>query len=104
MSASLIEQQLLERLKAISELRMSGFSARPGLMGDGVTILNERTYFGSWRTKAGALVWTYATVGDAPYFAPSVDAAVRHTMMLILRHLEHGQAGRKTAAYIGAVR
>ena len=88
MSAFLFEQQILERLTAIPELALSGFSARAGLTGAGVALLKGRTYYGAWRMTAGALVWTYASISGTPYFAPSVDDAVRHTMMMVLRSLE----------------
>ena len=29
-----------------------------------------------------------ASISDTPYFAPSVDDAVRHTMMMVLRSLK----------------
>lgn len=72
---------------------MSGFSARAGLTGSGITVLMGRTFFGSWRVTGGELVWTHAQSGGASYFAKSVDDAVRHTMLLILRMLESRRLG-----------
>ena len=97
MSAYLFEQQLLERLTDISELALSGFVARASLTGAGVTVLKGRTYFGAWRMMAGTLVWTYAMTSDTPYYAPSVDDAVRHTMMMVLRELQQSRALRQPA-------
>jgi hypothetical protein len=83
-----LDRQLLERLLDIPEVALSGFSIREGLTGAGITILKGRTYFGSWRVTAGTLVWIYANVGDDNHFVKSVDEAVRHTLMLVLRNLE----------------
>jgi hypothetical protein len=83
-----IEAEVLNRLRQLPEFDLSGFSARAGLTGSGITVLNGRSFFGSWRVVAGTLVWTYAHSGGTNYFAQSVDDAVRHTMLLILRTLE----------------
>ena len=92
MPPHLFEQQLHDALTGIPELALSGFTARPGLTGAGVTLLKGRSYFGAWRVSCGALVWTYASGGDTSYFASSVDDAVRHTMMMVLRSLETGRS------------
>ena len=83
-----IEAEVLNRLLSLPEVEQSGFSARAGLTGSGVTVLNGRSFFGSWRVTAGTLVWTYAHSGGTNYFAHSMDDAVRHTLLLILRSLE----------------
>ena len=80
----------------IPEIVASGFSVREGLTGAGVTILKGRTYFGSWRVTAGTLVFVSSSMGDANYFVESVDEAVRHTLLLILRSLQ--QSGRVRSA------
>ena len=80
----------------IPEIVASGFSVREGLTGAGVTILKGRTYFGSWRVTAGTLVFVSSSMGDANYFVESVDEAVRHTLLLILRNLE--KSGRVRSA------
>ena len=83
-----IEAEVLNRLRQLPEVGLSGFSARAGLTGSGITVLNGRSFFGSWWITAGTLVWTHAHSGGTNYFAQSVDDAVRHTMLLILRSLE----------------
>ena len=82
-----LDQSLLDQLANIPELTRSGFSVSKGLTGAGVTILKGRTYFGSWRITAGTLVWVGSNVGAPNHFAQSVDAAVRHTMLLVLQSL-----------------
>ena len=89
MTAHPFEQQLLDALTDIPELSLSGFDVRPGLTGAGVTVLKGRSYYGAWRAGTGSsLVWTYANSGDTNYFAASVEDAVRHTMMMVLRSLQ----------------
>lgn len=88
------EAEVLNRLLELPELHLSGFSARAGLTGAGVTIMKGRSFFGSWRVTCGTLVWTYAHAGGTNYFAESVDDAVRHTMLLVLRALESQQVMR----------
>jgi hypothetical protein len=83
-----MEAEVLNRLLELPEVHLSGFSARAGLTGAGVTIMRARSFFGSWRVTCGTLVWTYAHAGGTNYFATSIDDAVRHTMMLILHTLE----------------
>lgn len=83
-----IEAEVLNRLLELPELHLSGFSARAGLTGAGVTLMKGRGFFGSWRVAAGTLVWSYAHAGGKNYFAQSVEDAVRHTMLVILRNLE----------------
>lgn len=83
-----IEAEVLNRLIELPELQLSGFIARSGLTGAGVTLMKGRSFFGSWRVTAGTLVWSYAHAGGTNYFAHSVDDALRHTMLLVLRNLE----------------
>ena len=83
-----IEAEVLNRLIELPELQLSGFTARSGLTGAGVTLMKGRSFFGSWRVTAGTLVWSYAHAGGTNYFAHSVDDALRHTMLLVLRNLE----------------
>lgn len=83
-----IEAEVLNRLIELPELHLSGFTARSGLTGAGVTVMKGRSFFGSWRVTAGTLVWSYAHAGGTNYFAHSVDDALRHTMLLVLRNLE----------------
>ncbi len=96
MLSSPLDQQLRKSLMDIPEIVASGFSVREGLTGAGVTILKGRTYFGSWRVTAGTLVFVSSSMGDANYFVESVDEAVRHTLLLILRSLQ--QSGRVRSA------
>lgn len=96
MLSSPLDQQLRKSLMDIPEIVASGFSVREGLTGAGVTILKGRTYFGSWRVTAGTLVFVSSSMGDANYFVESVDEAVRHTLLLILRSLE--KSGRVRSA------
>lgn len=88
------EAEVLNRLLDLPELHLSGFSARAGLTGAGVTLMRGRSFFGSWRVTAGTLVWSYAHAGGTNYFAHSVDDAVRHTMLLILHTLQQEQVMR----------
>jgi hypothetical protein len=97
MSVHLFEDRLLESLTDIEELALSGFSVRPGLTRAGVTLLRGRVYFGAWRVSNGALVWTYANAGDTSYFAATVEDAVRHTMLMVLRNLETARSHRAPA-------
>jgi hypothetical protein len=83
-----IEAEVLNRLIELPELQLSGFTVRSGLTGAGVTLMKGRSFFGSWRVTAGTLVWSYAHAGGTNYFAHSVDDALRHTMLLVLRNLE----------------
>lgn len=83
-----LDKQLIQRLLDIPEIAASGFSAREGLTGSGVTVLKERTYFGSWRVTAGTLVFVSASMGDTNYFAEDLEDAVRHTLLMILRNLQ----------------
>ena len=101
MSQTALDFQLLENLAEIPELGLSGFSVREGLTGAGVTVLKGRTYFGSWRVTAGSLVWVYANVSEQNHFVQSVDEAVRHTLLIILRNLENTRALRQPRAMAG---
>ena len=67
---------------------MSGFSVREGLAGTGVTVLKGRNYFGSWRLVDAELVWTFADLSEPSRAVPSVDEAVRYTLLLILRDIQ----------------
>lgn len=98
MLSSPLDQQLRKSLMNIPEIVASGFSVREGLTGAGVTILKGRTYFGSWRVTAGTLVFVSSSMGDANYFVESVDEAVRHTLLLILRSLQHSGHVRSARA------
>lgn len=86
-----IEAEVLNRLLELPEVHLSGFSARAGLTGSGVTLMKGRSFFGSWRVTAGTLIWSYAHAGGTSYFAHSVDDAVRHTMLVILQILQQQQ-------------
>lgn len=92
-----IEAEVLQRLQEMPEVQLSGFSVRAGLTGAGVTLMKNRSFFGSWRVTAGTLVWSYAHSGGTNYFAQSVEDAVRHTMLLILRSLQHEGATSRVA-------
>lgn len=83
-----LDQQLHQNLLEIPEIGDAGFAVREGLTGAGVTVLKGRTYFGSWRSTAGTLVWVSSNMSDPNYFVDTVDEAVRHTLLLILRSLE----------------
>lgn len=82
------DRELLSQLSEIPEVALSGFSVRQGLAGVGVTVLKGRNYFGSWRVANDTLVWAYASLSQPHFVAHSVEEAVRHTMLLILRNLE----------------
>ncbi len=98
MESKRLESTLLQRLETLQELDLSGFSARPGLTGSGVTVLQGRNFFGSWRVTCGTLVWTFAGASLTSYFAKSVDDAARYTMLVILRRLQvQGQSHERRA-------
>lgn len=88
MSSVPLDQQLHQALLEIPEIGSAGFVVREGLTGAGVTVLKGRTYFGSWRVTAGTLVWVSSNMSDPNHFVDSLDEAVRHTLLLILRSLE----------------
>ncbi len=88
MESKQLESALIGQLDRLPELELSGFSVRPGLTGAGVTLLQGRNFFGSWRVTCGTLVWTYAGAGSSSYFAKSVEDAVRYTMLVVLRRLQ----------------
>jgi hypothetical protein len=83
-----LDRELLAALSGIPEVAASGFAVRKGLAGTGVTILKGDNYFGSWRVASGDLVWVNAKRWEPNHTVDSVDEAVRHTMLLILRSLE----------------
>lgn len=88
MSGTSPDAELLQRLSQVEELQACGFAVREGLTGSGVTVLKGRAYFGSWRLTAGTLCWIQANAGTEHVMAESVDEAVRHTLLMILRSLE----------------
>jgi len=92
MNGATSDHELLQQLADIPEVALSGFSVREGLAGTGVTILKGRNYFGSWRSTDGELVWVPANLSEAGFVAASVDEAVRHALLLILRSLETARA------------
>jgi hypothetical protein len=89
-----LDHQLRKCLIDIPEISASGFSVREGLSGAGVTVLKGRSYFGSWRVTGDSLVWVSSNMGEANHFVDSVDEAVRHTLLLILRSLETSSRSR----------
>ncbi|HPG88928.1 MAG TPA: hypothetical protein PLD46_04700 [Hyphomicrobium sp.] len=93
-----LDRQLHMALLEIPEIAAAGFSVREGLTGAGVTVLKGRTYFGSWRETASTLVWVSSNIGDPNYFVDTVDEALRHTLLLILRNLEMSSRERPLRA------
>lgn len=83
-----LDQQLHQALLDIPEIESAGFIVRAGLTGAGVTLLKGRSYFGSWRSTAGTLVWVSSNLTDENHFVDTVDEAVRYTLLMILRSLE----------------
>ena len=83
-----LDRQLLDQLMEIPEVAAAGFSARTGLTGSGVTVLNGRTYFGSWRVAGDSLAWISSSAYDDDQFVHTVDEALRHTLLLILKYLQ----------------
>jgi hypothetical protein len=96
-----LDQQLRLQLLDIPEIIASDFAVREGLTGAGVTVLKGRTYFGSWRVTAGKLGFVSANMGDSNHFVDTVDEAVRHTLLMILRSLEQTQKFRPLRAMAG---
>ncbi|MGE0054880.1 MAG: hypothetical protein AB7S74_11780 [Hyphomicrobium sp.] len=90
-----LEADVLRGLMRLPEFELSGFTARAGLTGCDVTVLKDRSFFGSWRASERTLTWTYANGGGSVYFAQTVEQAIRHTMLMVLRSLE---AQRRAAA------
>ncbi len=82
------DRELLQQLADIPEVTLSGFSVREGLAGAGVTVLRGRDYFGGWRSVDGQLVWVPANLTEPGQIVETVDEAVRHTLLMILRNLE----------------
>ncbi len=98
MESKQLEAALLEQLERLPELEMSGFSVRPGLTGAGITVLQGRTFFGSWSVSCGALVWTFAGAALTTYFAKTVEDAARHTMFVVLQRLQSQDRPRERRA------
>ena len=90
--------QLRIRLADISEFDAAGFAVREGLTGAGITLLQGRSYFGSWRESQGRLVFVSASMNEPHHNAQSVDEAVRKTMLMVLRSLEVSQLVQPTRA------
>ncbi len=88
MKWAILDRELLQQLADIPEVTLSGFSVREGLAGAGVTVLKGRDYFGSWRTVDAQFVWVPANLTEPSEIVETVDAAVRHTLLMILRNLE----------------
>jgi hypothetical protein len=88
MTLATLDGALLKTLADIAEIEFSGFTVREGLAGTGVTMLKGRNYFGSWRADGDRLVWVSADLSEPSHAVPTVDEAVRHTLLLILRNLE----------------
>jgi len=82
------DRELLQQLMNIPEVELSGFSVREGLAGTGVTVLKGRNYFGSWRAVDKQLVWVPANLTEPGHIVETVDEAVRHTLLLILKSIE----------------
>lgn len=83
-----LDRQLIARLRTFSEISDSGFLISEGLTGTGVTVFRDQKYFGSWRVISGSLVWTDAALDPRRQTFETVDEAVRHMLLLILRTLE----------------
>ena len=83
-----LDGELLKRLVEIPEVAASDFTARQGFTGSGVTVLKGRTYFGSWRVAGDTLAWISSNGYDDTHVVQSVDDALRHTLLLILKNLE----------------
>jgi hypothetical protein len=98
MLSSPLDCQLRDCLLDVSEIGAAGFSVREDLTGAGVTVLKGRTYFGSWRVSQGSLIFVSANMSEPHFFAESLDEAVRHTLLLILRNLEVGERVRPARA------
>lgn len=82
------DRELLQQLSDIPEVSLSGFSVREGLAGTGVTVLKGRNYFGSWRAVDKQLVWVPANLTEPGHIVETVDEAVRHTLLMILKSIE----------------
>jgi hypothetical protein len=96
-----LDRELLAALSEIPEVALSGFTVREGLAGTGVTILKGRNYFGSWRVASETLVWVHANLSEPNHTVETVDEAVRHTLLLILRNLETAGGKRALQARAG---
>ncbi|WP_045838103.1 hypothetical protein [Hyphomicrobium sp. 99] len=87
------DRELLRQLADIPEVSLSGFSVREGLAGTGVTVLRGRDYFGSWRAVDTQLVWVPANLTEPGHIVETVEEAVRHTLLMILKSIQ--SPGRK---------
>jgi hypothetical protein len=92
-----LDHELLSRLLDLPEIARSGFSVRSGFTGDGMTVLRGAHYVGSWRERNGMLQWTGADTRSTASIVPTVDDALKLTLMMILRHLEISHFERRMA-------
>ncbi|MGO4682844.1 hypothetical protein [Hyphomicrobium sp. 2TAF46] len=88
MTCATPDRELLRQLSDIPEVALSGFSVREGLAGTGVTVMKGRNYFGSWRAVDKQLVWVPANLTEPGHIVETVDLAVRHTLLLILKSIQ----------------
>lgn len=96
-----LDRDLLERLDLIPEVALSGFTVRVGLAGTGVTLLRGTTYIGSWRATDDELIWAPANLSDPNRTMPTVDEAVRFSLLLILQNIERKSEGARKYARAG---
>lgn len=88
MTCATPDRELLQQLENIPEVSLSGFSVREGLSGTGVTVLQGRNYFGSWRAVDRQLVWVPANLTEPGHIVETVDEAVRQTLLMILQSIQ----------------
>lgn len=88
MESSTLDRDLLDQLELIPEVELAGFSVREGLAGSGVTLLRGRSYIGSWRATDEELIWVPANLAEPGRTMPTVEEALRFTLLLILKNIE----------------
>lgn len=82
------EAELLRTLAAIPEIAAAGFSvAGPGIDGAGVTVMRRRALRGRWRAHEAGFAWVPANATEATRIVPSLDEAVRETLLSVLTSL-----------------
>lgn len=90
---------LVERLAAIPEFAAAGFRVEPGRDPGELALYHRAARRGFWRQDTGALHWFATGLGGDQHEAASVDAAVYHTMSIVLGILSRQ---RRPAAQVTA--
>lgn len=75
-------------LRAIPEIAAAGFHVTdPVIDGAGVTIMRRRALRGTWRSHEAGFAWIPANSSEATRIVPSLEEAVRETLLTVLTSL-----------------